>query len=275
MNLKFRKPLKIPFYKFHGTGNDFILINNRENEFVAREDLISRMCHRRFGIGADGLILLEKAPGYDFGMHYYNSDGKESTMCGNGGRCIVALADFLSLTGNDCRFKAIDGPHRGKVLHREGNNWQVSLQMADVAIIENMNDEFVLNTGSPHLVTFADNVSTVDVDGEGRAIRNREVFKSDGINVNFAEIRDDGLFVRTYERGVEAETLSCGTGVTASAIAFAIKSGCFNEKVKVSTPGGVLAVRFEYNKLGHFSSVLLEGPATLVFVGETDTNYYL
>jgi diaminopimelate epimerase len=261
--------LKIEFFKYHGTGNDFILLDNRKNLFAVGQGLIARLCHRRYGIGADGLILLGLEAGFDFGMRYFNSDGRESTMCGNGGRCIVAFADFLSLTENNCRFLASDGEHSGKVLRKKGGNYQVKLSMQDVPGYSLRGKDFILNTGSPHLVRFVRDSEETDIVLQGRAIRYHEDFQPSGINVNFVEIQEGQIFVRTYERGVEDETLSCGTGVTASALAYAATMDLKEGNIPVMTRGGALNLHF--SRRGEiFTDIWLEGPAVKVFQGFTE-----
>lgn len=255
----------ISFYKYQGTGNDFILIDQRETQYLTRADVdgIAHLCDRRFGIGADGLILLQHLEGYDFEMIYFNADGRESSMCGNGGRCIVAFAKQLGMIENKTHFLAIDGEHEA-IIRSDG--W-VELKMSDVKSVENGSDFYYLNTGSPHYITFVEDVKSVNVFEEGRAIRYNDRFKNEGTNVNFVEPTDTGITVATYERGVEDETFSCGTGVTAAAIAYYLKS---ENKVETSVPiqvkGGKLEVRFEPNGEG-FKNIWLCGPAELVFEG--------
>jgi diaminopimelate epimerase len=261
--------LKLQFYKYHGTGNDFILADNRDGNFIPGPELIASLCHRRFGIGADGLILLEKMPGYDFGMRYYNSDGNESTMCGNGGRCITAFADFLSLPGNIYRFYAIDGEHSGIILDKNGDRYLVRIKMNNVNASSKWGTDEIINTGSPHLVRFVSDTDGLDVVKEGRALRFHPDFQPSGLNVNFVKVIGSSLFVRTYERGVEDETLSCGTGVTASALAFAKRQGLNGGTVHVETPGGNLMVHFTLVP-GGFAEIWLEGPAVKVFEGYID-----
>ncbi len=256
----------ISFYKFHGTGNDFILIDDRDRSFPTNNNLIREMCDRHFGIGADGLILLQQSKNRDFGMTYFNSDGNESTMCGNGGRCIIALADFLSLCGSRVMFTAADGEHEGVITARSGNTWQVRLKMKDVSGYTRDGQDVLIDTGSPHLVHFSEEVESLHVVEKGRTIRYSDRFSRQGINVDFVKIKQDGLFVRTYERGVEDETLSCGTGATASCLAHALTSGLPSGSIDVHMPGGHLSVRFR--KEGDtFKDIWLEGPAQMVFNG--------
>ncbi len=267
--------MKIHFYKYHGTGNDFIIIDDRNMRIKSPgKKLASALCDRRFGIGADGLMFLRKQQGYDFRMVYYNSDGKESSMCGNGGRCIVAFAKQTGiLRGKEASFIAMDGVHKAILFN---NKWEremkIRLQMSDVGNILEENEGCVMDTGSPHLVQFVNDILEKDVTREGRAIRNSALFKKKGINVNFVQEEQGRIFVRTYERGVEAETLSCGTGVIAAALASAyaglIKTGTQN-KVRVSTLGGELLVCFQKKGSG-FMDIWLEGPATFVFKGEVN-----
>jgi diaminopimelate epimerase len=250
------------FYKYQGTGNDFILIDNRNSQYQPSQEQIAGLCHRHLGIGADGLMLLELADGYDFRMVYYNSDGRESTMCGNGGRCITAFARHLKIIERSAHFIAIDGPHTAAI-HPDG---QISLQMQDVGTVDIREGYTILNTGSPHYVAWVRDVNAIDVFSEGKAIRNSPEFKLEGINVNFTQIVGDSISVRTYERGVEDETMSCGTGVTAAAIAATCHStGTFN--THVATPGGKLQLSFTKNTPTSATDVLLTGPAVFVFQG--------
>jgi diaminopimelate epimerase len=260
--------VQITFYKYQGAGNDFILIDNRDNAVkLFDKQLVARLCDRRFGIGGDGLMLLENEPGFDFRMVYYNADGNEGSMCGNGGRCIVAFAKRLGVITDTTKFLATDGVHHAKI--SEDGKW-VSLQMIDVADIGMDDDAFVLNTGSPHYVKLTTNLAVKDVYNDGYAIRNNTTYKADGINVNFAEKEGDGYFVRTFERGVENETYACGTGVTAVALAMAKhnhQTGTVTTPIKVL--GGNLNIRFDYDGK-RFSNIFLEGPAELVFDGEME-----
>ncbi len=258
--------MKLNCYKYQGTGNDFVLIDNRDNSISLSTEQIKWLCDRRFGIGADGLMLLELAPNVDFKMVYYNSDGNESSMCGNGGRCITAFAKEIGVIENEAKFIAIDGLHDAKI----NDNW-VSLKMNDVRKIEVGNDFFYLNTGSPHYVKFVSDVENLDVYSEGKKIRYNARFEAEGTNVNFIEKKENELFVRTYERGVENETLSCGTGVTAAALVAAINgSNTTKNNCAIKTLGGNLNVKFEKVLENTFYNIWLEGPATFVFKTEIE-----
>ena len=252
----------IEFYKYQGTGNDFIMIDDRKNEFDMNDNgLISALCERRMGIGADGLILLRNHDALDFEMIYFNADGNQSSMCGNGGRCIIAFAEMLEIITTETNFMAIDGEHKGKKID-DG----ISLQMKDVSKIEGVGDGLVLDTGSPHYIEMVDDLDDLDVNKEGRKIRNSAPFKKEGINVNFV-LDAAELQVRTYERGVEAETLSCGTGVVATAIAM-YYANCIEETfVSVKTKGGELSVSFEEIN-GNYRDIWLSGEASMVYAGE-------
>ncbi|SKB73417.1 diaminopimelate epimerase [Soonwooa buanensis] len=249
------------FYKYQGTGNDFVMIDNRNLSFPKENTkLVKQLCDRRFGIGGDGLILLENDEQYDFKMVYYNSDGNESTMCGNGGRCIVAFAHFLDIFEDKTKFDAIDGMHEAEI-----KNGVVKLKMIDVEKIFADEEDFVLNTGSPHYIKYVDDVENYDVYHNGNKIRNNETYHKEGINVNFVtELPENKLFVRTYERGVEDETFSCGTGVTAAALTFMKKKHLTSVPVKVL--GGNLKIYAEEEN-GTFKNIWLEGPAKQVFIG--------
>ena len=258
----------IPFHKYHGAGNDFILIDNRQTAWLTRADTdrIAHLCDRHFGIGADGLLLLQDHPDLDFEMVYFNSDGRESTMCGNGGRCIVAFAHALGIVGAECRFLAVDGPHAARLL-REG--W-VELQMGEVREVEKNTGFYFLDTGSPHYVRFVDDLEAVDVVEEGRAVRYSDRFRPAGTNVNFVQGTETGLRIATYERGVEDETLACGTGVTAAAIAYYLhRPWLAGREIEVAAKGGRLQVRFEPQPDESFTDVWLCGPAVKVFEGKT------
>ena len=256
--------MQLQFYKYQGTGNDFVLIDNRKNEIELTFEQIKFLCNRRFGIGADGLMLLELEPGVDFKMIYFNSDGNSSSMCGNGGRCITAFAKHLGIIIDKAKFIAVDGVHEAIIDEDE----TVSLKMQDVKTIEIGDNFFYLNTGSPHYVKLINDVQNFDVVTNGKNIRYNERFTEEGTNVNFIEKINDELVVRTYERGVEDETLSCGTGVTAAAIVAALE-GISNSKNNclIKTLGGNLEVTFEKVLTQNFYNIWLKGPAQKVFDG--------
>ncbi|MBM3400938.1 MAG: diaminopimelate epimerase [Bacteroidetes bacterium] len=261
--------MHLNFYKYEGAGNDFILIDNRNQSFplVNKPDAIKKLCNRHFGIGADGLMVLQLKEGYDFEMLYFNADGKAGSMCGNGGRCIAAFAKHLEIVSSETTFLAVDGSHYAKI--SENGNW-VSLQMIDVNRILTDGEAFVLNTGSPHYVLSVKDIENKDVYHEGKTIRNNDTYKAEGINVNFVEDLGDHYFVRTFERGVEDETFACGTGVTAVAMTMAKKKGLrgkIHSVIKVK--GGNLKVNFNFDGTS-FRNVFLEGPARFVFLGTID-----
>jgi len=258
--------MKLNFLKYEGAGNDFILIDNRNETFslMNNPETIKKLCDRHFGIGADGLMVLQMKNGFDFEMLYFNADGREGSMCGNGGRCIVSFAKHLQVIKGETNFLAVDGPHYATI--SENGNW-VSLQMIDVKEIKRDGDAFVLNTGSPHYVLEVEDLASKNVFQDGKNIRYNETYSEKGINVNFVEDIGDHYYVRTYERGVENETYACGTGVTAVCMAMAKKKGLtgrINTLIKV--PGGNLNVNFNYDG-NTFNNVFLEGPATFVFEG--------
>lgn len=259
--------MKLSFFKYQGTGNDFVMIDHRKN-FLPKNDtnLIKKLCDRRFGIGADGLILLENSENEseDFKMVYYNSDGNESSMCGNGGRCIIAFANFLGIISEKCTFSAIDGSHDGSISE---DGW-VGLRMKNVNEIKSNGNSAFLDTGSPHHIIFTENIDELDIQKEGFSIRFSEQYeKSGGTNVNFVEEGENGVFkVRTYERGVEAETFSCGTGAVAVALAAFSSGRSKNNEILLNTRGGELKVEFE-SKNGVFENIWLYGPAQQVFKG--------
>lgn len=261
--------MKRKFWKYQGTGNDFIFFDGRSDVSGIKDNrsLIARLCDRRFGIGADGLIILEKEEGMDFRMVYYNSDGGESTMCGNGGRCSIAFAKFIGLCGDKPEFQAIDGGHQGKILQ---SGW-VELGMINVSeIVKEDAQTFVLNTGSPHYVRILNEGEELDIVSFGKEIRYNSTYAEGGINVNTIFILEDGIKVETYERGVEDQTLSCGTGVTACAIAyFEFMSEEIKPEIKIYTAGGELKVTFDKVE-GKYQNIVLSGPANFVFEGEID-----
>lgn len=251
------------FYKYQGTGNDFVIIDNRQLIFSKNDTkLIAQLCERKFGIGADGLILLENHPSVDFKMVYYNADGNQSTMCGNGGRCLVHFAKYLNIIEDKAVFEAIDGTHEASIL-----GGVISLKMNDVSAIKMEKDHLFLDTGSPHHVTLCETLDELDIQKEGSILRNA-LYGKEGANINFVKQLENDIFaVRTYERGVEAETLSCGTGVTAVAIAMHTSGKTASNKVTLKTPGGNLRVEFE-KKDKRYENVFLIGPAVQLFKGE-------
>lgn len=254
----------LPFVKYHGTGNDFIIIDNRRKTVEPGDrKTIKHLCNRRFGIGADGLMMLYDHQELDFEMKYFNADGIEGTMCGNGGRCIVMFAKKLRLVVNRARFMTNDGVHTAMI-----NDTSISLKMNDVKTIRKLLDGYFLDTGSPHYITFRNEIKNIDVYNEGRKLRNNQTFKPDGTNVNFVEVQKKRLLLRTYERGVENETLSCGTGTIAAAIVSVYSGQIDSDNITVQTGGGILNVSFTMTGKEYFSDIVLEGPATLVFEGE-------
>jgi diaminopimelate epimerase len=257
--------LKIAFEKYHGAGNDFIMIDGRRPDFhIPDAAIIARLCDRRSGIGADGLIIIRDSEKQDFKMLYYNSDGKEGTLCGNGGRCAVSFAARHGITGQSARLEAIDGIHKATI----SKSGIIHLEMNDVSDIQIFPDHYELDTGSPHYVQFVNNVGDLDVFRVGSGIRNNPQYGKEGINVNFVSETMDGLFVRTYERGVENETLSCGTGVVASALCAAYRSNTDKKSFLVRSPGGELKVSLERTGEKKFEKIVLSGPAIFVFKGE-------
>ncbi len=254
--------MQFDFYKYQGTGNDFVIIDNRTLHFPKENTaFINQLCDRKFGIGADGLMLLENAENADFKMVYYNADGNESTMCGNGGRCITAFANKLNIVKEQGVFVAIDGEHPYKI---EGNI--VHLKMIDVKEIIIDNSDCVLFTGSPHYVSFRSEIDCINILEEAHKIRYNATYAEKGINVNFVEQHNDTIKMRTYERGVEDETLSCGTGTVAVALSVAQKNNVDSGTIDIQTPGGKLSVSFQKN-LNSYSDIWLIGPATFVFSG--------
>jgi len=256
--------MNINFSKYQGTGNDFVIIDNRDGSISLSNEQIAFLCDRRFGIGADGLMLLGIANGYDFSMTYYNADGTEGTMCGNGGRCLVQFAHDNGIIKEHYTFIAIDGPHEASI---HDNGW-VHLKMSDVIAVESGADYFVTNTGSPHYIKWVDDIENFEVFNEGKAIRYNERFSKEGINVNFVQHQKDHLFVRTYERGVENETLSCGTGATAAALASSEKMG--PQLTNVEVEGGALQIAFDRVGEQEFNNIWLIGPAQFVYSGKIE-----
>jgi len=266
LNTPEQQSSSLQFFKYQGAGNDFILLDSRQKNFEELTiEVIEKLCDRRFGIGADGLMLLKGHPDYDFEMIYYNADGRPGSMCGNGGRCIVAFAKYLGIITEQTEFLAVDGVHFAKI-SAEGT--QVDLQMIDVETITNDEEAFVLNTGSPHYVKQVSDLKHLNVFEEGKAIRYNDTYITNGINVNFVEDHGDHLFVRTYERGVEEETFACGTGVTAVALSMAKHNNNIGpQSTAIKVLGGDLRVNFNYNGQ-RFSDIFLCGPAMQVFKGE-------
>ena len=259
--------MQFTFYKYHGTGNDFVIIDDRNQQFPIDKKLIYNICHRRFGIGADGFMLLQNDATSDFLMNYFNSDGNESSMCGNGGRCLVRFAhDIGAVINAETTFNAVDGLHEALIAPKH-----ISLKMIDVNAVQSFENHSFLNTGSPHHIEFVNDIQAVEVFQQGKAIRYGAPYFEEGANVNFVQkIDEETLWVRTYERGVEDETYSCGTGVTAAAIASYQKGLIKKLPVKIKTLGGELSVSFEENQ-GQFTNGYLTGPATFVFKGELNT----
>ena len=260
--------MKISFQKYHGTGNDFIMIDNRTRFFDGSDEkLVAFLCDRHFGIGADGLILLENSSQYDFNMRYYNADGKEGSMCGNGGRCTVHFAKALGIIEDKTTFEAIDGLHYAEIK----GHW-VALQMGNVNSVEVLDKHCFLNTGSPHHVEIVKNLADYPVFETGRKKRYGAPYFEEGSNINFVEPINENTFkLRTYERGVENETLSCGTGATATAIAMFETGKTQNNNVNLEVEGGKLEVSFE--KVGNqYQNVFLKGSAAFVFEGTIETD---
>lgn len=255
--------MNTPFYKYQGTGNDFVMIDNREGTFNRDLSLISKMCDRKFGIGADGLILIENHEGVDFEMIYFNADGSQS-LCGNGSRCAVSFAHYLGIIKDQTKFLTIDGIYEANI-----KDDLVYLRMHDQQRPEKFEKHYFLNNGSPHHIEFVHQVSQEDVSAKGSNIRYSEKYMPGGTNVNFVEIRDNNnIFVRTYERGVEDETMSCGTGITAAALA-AVDKG-LQSPIAITSKGGNLEVRFDQKNEDTFENIWLIGPALQVFSGRFD-----
>jgi len=259
----------LQFEKYQATGNDFVMIDNRNLLFDANnEKEIRTICDRRFGIGADGLILISDHPELDFEMKYFNSDGKEGSMCGNGGRCAAAFSKKLKLTNkNYITFEAIDGNHEAHILENS-----IRLKMSDVPNAKKVGSWYFLDTGSPHIVEFVTGLNEINIQKEGPVVRFDDKFKPAGVNVNFVELIEKVINIRTYERGVENETYSCGTGSVAAAISVYLNFGPFRADSKkqvfeIQARGGRLKVDFEKDKNGGFRNIWLEGPATNVYSG--------
>lgn len=259
--------MKITFEKYQGAGNDFIIVDNRKKQFIPAKETIGKLCNRHFGIGADGLILLENDAESDFFMRYYNADGLEGSMCGNGGRCVALFAHKHGIIENDTVFHAMDGYHKAGIIISGESDAMVRLSMIDVENVMQKNDQWLIDSGSPHLLIPVDDIDNVDVVNDGRKIRHSELFADEGINVNFIQIDQDGVRLRTYERGVEDETLACGTGAVAAALVAVSGNYEIDPPVDVKALGG--SMRIFLNKSGEkFTNIWIEGPATCVFKGE-------
>ncbi|HPX75207.1 MAG TPA: diaminopimelate epimerase [Bacteroidales bacterium] len=252
------------FSKFQGAGNDFIIINMMDNQFELNQRQIEFLCNRRFGIGADGLMLVQKNDDYDFYMQYFNSDGKEGSMCGNGGRCIAKYAYLNKISSSEVKFLAIDGKHKATI-----NRNSVSLSMSNVDKIQDFEDGYFLDTGSPHFVSFVKDLNSINVKQEGRKIADEPRFSPMRTNVNFVEIKNDNIRIATFERGVEDETLACGTGSVASALAIHHSGKTKSNEIVLIAKGGRLKVNFE-NKNNIYQNIILSGDAEFVFEGRID-----
>jgi diaminopimelate epimerase len=259
--------MELHFTKYQGTGNDFIIVDNRKNQISLTTEQIHKLCDRRFGIGADGFMLLNEKQGFDFEMKYYNADGKVGSLCGNGGRCMTKFAYGLGIHRELYRFLAADGVHEAEI----DMDGIVSLKMNDVKTIKRFHNDFILDTGSPHYIKMVTHVVDIDVFKKGSEIRHSREFEEEGINVNFVEQMSevDKISVRTYERGVEEETLSCGTGVTAAALVCYHNENGYND-VEVKTPGGILTVEFDRIDDNKYENIWLCGPAEKVYSGSVD-----
>lgn len=257
------------FYKYQGAGNDFVMLDARKGTFDPTRERVAYLCDRHFGVGADGLMMLENDPQQEFRMRYFNADGGESTMCGNGGRCITLFAEHLGIGGAVKQFNSIDGVHRATLLSADDRQGEVALGMINVASIETHPHYCFLNTGSPHYVAFVPSVEAIDVARQGAEIRHSEPFRAiGGTNVNFVELLGENhIRIRTFERGVEAETLACGTGATACALATAFVHKSNGQKFQVDTLGGTLFVSFHCDTPGNFTQITLQGAAQKVFEG--------
>ena len=255
---------KIHFYKYQATGNDFVIIDNRETKITFSNEQIAQICHPKFGVGADGLMLIENHPDLNFHLEYFNKDGSKS-LCGNGCRAAVQFASQLGLINGKAAFSAFDGAHSAEIL----SSGHIRLKMGDIKEIKTLGDDYFIYTGSPHFIRFVTGIEDYPVFEEGKKIRYGDAFKPGGTNVNFVELQSDNMiFVRTYERGVENETLSCGTGITAAAIAASLKG--YTSPVKINTLGGQLVVEFKNSQSGTFQEIHLIGPAKMVFKGQLD-----
>ena len=269
--------MQTAFAKYEGAGNDFILIDNREGGFTPRAELIAALCDRHFGIGADGLMTLARNAEIDCSMRYYNADGSEGEMCGNGARCFALFAEHRGIGGETKFFDAADGLHTARIRRLKGTSGEIELGMIAVREIRTGDGWWFLNTGVPHYVEFVDDLEAVDVTGRGRAIRRDTTRFPQGTNVNFVQITGDGTIrMRTYERGVENETLACGTGATAAAIVTAFARQPHTTDFRITVPGGALAVRFSHEQgTQTYTDIRLTGPARRVFEGVFDSENFL
>lgn len=266
-------PMELPFFKYQATGNDFVIVDLIPWENFLGTEIIRKICHRRFGIGADGFIAVKSHPNKLLEMIYYNSDGNIGSMCGNGGRAFLKFLHDQKIIPSETwiEFLAFDGPHHGRVRHASKNEFMVELKMNDVKDVEKLNNDFILDTGSPHFVHFVNQLDAIDVVKEGRCIRYSDKFKEKGINVNF--VSEDVeiphcIHLKTYERGVEDMTWSCGTGAVASVLSWAEKNNIDSDTVQVQVPGGILIVSYKKNhKTNSYQNIILSGPAEFVFKG--------
>ena len=268
--------MKLNFWKYEGAGNDFVLLDLRDTNFEPTEEFIHAICSPRTGIGADGAMVLTRSSKADFGMRYFNADGPEATMCGNGGRCIAWFADLLGIGGDEKRFEAVDGMHTATILSRSGNTARIRLQMVDVeSVVVDSEGDVLLDTGSPHLVRRVESLD-MDVVGIGAELRyGPKTAATKGANINFVEVLGEGeLALRTYERGVENETLACGTGATATAIAVCHTLQPDVRHFGLKALGGHLEVEFEVDSEGRYHNIFLTGPARLVFAGELESDNF-
>jgi diaminopimelate epimerase len=256
--------MKIHFYKYQANGNDFVVLDNRDTRLQLTKAQIEKICDRRFGVGADGVMLIERHPSLHFDLEYFNSDGSQS-LCGNGSRAAMQFASSLGLVHGKATFQAYDGPHDAELLP----SGIIRLKMNDVGEVKTFGDDYFIHTGSPHYIRFVRDIDNYPVFEEGRRIRYSKAFEPGGTNVNFVELRENNtIFVRTYERGVEDETLACGTGVTAAALAVSFKG--YNSPVNIKTRGGDLSVEYQKNGENSFHGIHLVGPAQRVFEGEME-----
>ncbi len=264
--------MQLTFSKYQGAGNDFVIIDNRVELFPVSTELIGKLCNRHFGIGADGLMLLSNSSEGDFLMRYFNADGNESTMCGNGGRCITHFANKLGIIGTTTTFMGIDGAHSAEITDKN----YVKLKMKDVDEAEVTDENYFIDTGSPHYVSFVRDVDAIDVNREGKLIRQSVNIQNGGTNVNFVQVLSGNVLkVRTFERGVEAETLACGTGAVASSIAYNLFLEPESNSIELHAPGGKLMVQFTKEEPSIFKNIWLQGPANHVFEGTVDIDNLL